>query len=403
MFNSLLETLQAEMEHELDAILQWWSDHTQDPLNGGFYGKIDGHNQLVPSSDKGVILNTRILWTFSAAARLTGQSKFQSIAQRAYDYLCNHFIDTLHGGLYWMLNHTGDPIDRKKQIYAQSFAIYGMSEYFLLTKEQKALNIALDLFQLIEKHSYDTKYGGYLEAFTQEWQLIDDLRLSDKDANEVKTMNTHLHILEAYTNLYRAAPNEQINQALRKLISCHIDKFIDAETGHLKLFFDEQWTSKSDAISYGHDIECSWLLLEAAEVLGDTALIDAVKKITLKMAEATLHEGRKADGSVIYEKDGAHYDLEKHWWVQAEAVVGFYNAYQMTNDTTYLNAAIDCWAFIKSYIIDKDKKEWHWSIREDGSVNKEEDKAGPWKAPYHNGRMCMEIIHRISSLNQNLK
>jgi len=402
MANIKLTNFKIEMEEELTSILSWWTEKMVDKTNGGFYGKIDGHNQLRPNADKGVILNTRILWSFSAAAILIKKSEYKNIAQRAFEYLEKHFIDNKNGGLFWMLDFKGNPIQTKKQIYAQAFGIYGFSEYYHLTKNKKAIELAIQLFEAIENYSFDKNHGGYFEAFTENWQPIEDLRLSEKDANEAKTMNTHLHILEAYTNLYLVFPSIKVGKALRGLIECFLEQFIvekpypsGRQFKHLHLFFDEKWNSKSNAISYGHDIECSWLLQEAAEVLDDDFLLQKVKLVALEMAEVTLGNGFDESGGIMYERENTHFDKEKHWWVQAEAVVGFFNAYEISKEEKFLDASLQCWNFIKKYILDKENGEWVWSIFPDGKINQKEDKVGAWKAPYHNGRMGLEILKRM--------
>ncbi len=392
---ALLAELKREMKTELDAILQWWAKNMVDEVNGGFYGKIDAGNQLQDQADKGVVLNTRILWAFAAAANLTENKQYEMIAHRAFAYIVQFFYDKEDGGLFWMLNFQGQPTQTKKQIYAQAFGIYAFSEYYALTKKQKALDLAIALFQAIEQHSLDKVNNGYFEAYTRDWQPLDDLRLSEKDANEAKTMNSHLHILEAYTNLFRVHPTEEISTALQNLIECFLSQFIDPGTYHLHLFFDEQWQLKSPAISYGHDIECSWLLYEAAEVLGNEKIISKVKHVALKMAKAVLQNGIDESGGVYYEKTKAHLDREKHWWAQAEAIVGFFNAFQLEEDPIYLQTTYDIWNFTKTHIQDQQNGEWHWSLLANGCVNQKQDKAGPWKAPYHNGRMCMELLKRV--------
>jgi len=396
--NHTLLLLKKEMLEERHSILHWWIVKMTDWVNGGFYGKIDAHQQLHPLADKGVILNTRILWTFSAAANSCKNEQYQEIADRAFNYLKQYFLDEKNGGLFWMLDYKGIPTQTRKQIYAQAFGIYGLTEYYHLTKNETAIQLALDLFEQIEKHSLDKLDGGYFEAFTETWQPIEDLRLSEKDANEAKTMNTHLHILEAYTNLYRVYPNKQIAVALRRLIECFLEKFVNADNHHLFLFFDEKWVSKSEAISFGHDIEASWLLYEAAEILGDEAILNIVEKRSLEMAGVTLNEGFDHTGGIMYEQIKDHFDKEKHWWVQAEAVIGFYNAFEISKEEKFLKAATNTWEFIKNHILDKEHGEWIWSILENGTINTDEDKAGAWKAPYHNGRMCMEILKRVSGV-----
>lgn len=318
------------------------------------------------------------------------------IAKRAKDYLLDYFYDKENGGIYWLLDYKGNPIETKKQIYAQGFAIYGLSEYYRATQDKEALEYAIKLYKTIEAHSFDIENNGYLEAFTKDWQLIEDMRLSEKDANEQKTMNTHLHVLEPYTNLYRIWKDDSLKKQLKNMIELFLEKFINLKTNHLHLFFDTKWNSKSNIVSYGHDIEASWLLYEAALVLNDHETFEKVKAVVPHIVKAS-KEGLQQDGSMVYEKNNrtGHVDTERHWWVQAEAVIGFVNHYQYYNDEDSLNNALACWKYIKSNLIDWENGEWFWSVFEDGTVNKKDDKAGLWKCPYHNSRMCLEIIKRF--------
>ena len=305
-------------------------------------------------------------------------------------------IDPGHGGVYWSLNADGSPLDTKKQIYALGFAIYGLSEYARATADPEALDYAVRLFRTIEQHSFDRERNGYVEAFTRDWQPIADMRLSDKDANTSKTMNTHLHILEPYTNLFRVWPDAQLEAQLRNLVALFTTRILDPATHHLGLFFDDGWHVQGDAISYGHDIEASWLLHEAALVLDDPELLRQVGPTVVRIAQAA-DEGLNPDGSMVYERfpGRGHTDRELHWWVQAESVVGHANLYQHFADEAALDVAARCWQFIRSKLIDREHGEWHWSILPDGTVNRRDDKAGFWKCPYHNGRMCMELIERF--------
>ncbi len=389
-----IRTLKQEMQEVLTTnILPYWMNRMPDNVNGGFYGRITGTETLVPEAEKGAVLNARLLWTFSSAYRLLGNAEYYEAATRAKDYLLCHFYDTEYGGIYWSVDYLGHPLDTKKQIYAIGFAIYGLSEYYRATGDEEALQYAIRLFQDIEAHSFDKVKNGYCEALTRDWQEIADMRLSEKDANERKTMNTHLHILEPYTNLYRVWKDERLVRQLRNLIHLFADRILDAESGHLQLFFDDDWTSKYNIVSYGHDIEASWLLHEAALELGDAEVLAKIEPLVKKIAEAAA-EGFTPEGGMIYEKniDTGHVDADRHWWVQAETVVGYYNLYRFFGDEAALQKAVACWAFIKQHIIDKENGEWYWSLRADGSVNHIDDKAGFWKCPYHNGRMCMEIM-----------
>lgn len=391
-----LAELKLELQQELQAILNFWIQHTIDEQQGGFYGRLSNDNNRYDDAPKGCVLNARILWTFSAAASLTNDWQYAKMANRAFAYIRDHFVDNEYGGVYWSVTSTGEMLDPKKQVYALAFVVYACSEYFMAMHNEPAKQLAIDLYHLIQEKSFDTVHGGYFEAFARNWQPIDDLRLSDKDANEKKTMNTHLHVLEAYTCLYRIWPNDQLKHHIKLLIANFADHIVDAHTGHLHLFFDEQWHIKSGTISYGHDIEASWLLLKAAEVIGDEDLIEKMKTLAIKIADAVII-GVDTDGGLWYEYEAVHNKLikEKHWWPQAEALVGFYNAWQVSGRHEFLQLAINTWAFIKQYIRDNKNGEWFWGVLEDHTVMPGQDKVGLWKCPYHNGRACMELIRRV--------
>lgn len=393
-----LQNLRTEMCEELTSnILPFWINRMMDEANGGFYGRITGEEVIMPQAEKGAILNARILWTFSSAYRLLKKEEYLAAATRAKRYIIDHFYDEEFGGVYWSVDYQGRPLDTKKQIYALGFAIYGLSEYHRATGDEEALDYAIRLFESIEQHSFDPVKNGYCEALTRKWGEMADMRLSAKDENERKTMNTHLHILEPYTNLFRIWKDERLEKQLRNLIELFTDKILNIKTGHLELFFNDDWVSKYRIVSYGHDIEASWLLHEAALVLGDEAVLARVEPLVEYIAAAAA-EGLTADGSMIYETfiDKDHTDTDRHWWVQAENVVGHVNLYQHFDDEVSLQKAFRCWEFIKQHLVDRKNGEWHWSVRADGTVNTEDDKAGFWKCPYHNGRMCMEIIERFS-------
>ena len=398
MDNNKLLTFKKEMQDVLTGnILPFWINNMVDRENGGFYGRIDGHGNLHAEAEKGGILNVRILWTFSAAYRVLGKPEYLEMATRAKDYIIAHFIDHEYGGTYWSLDYKGNPKDTKKQFYAIGFMIYGLSEYVRATGDKEALDYAIQLFECIEEHSLDVIYNGYIEACTREWGEIADMRLSDLDANYPKSQNTHLHIIEPYANLYRVWKDERLEKALRNMINIFTDKILNPETNHLDLFFEKDWTRGAGHLeSYGHDIECSWLMHEAALVLGDAEVLKKVEEIVPLVAKAS-EKGLNPDGSMIHEAnlDTGHVDDDLHWWVQAEAVVGFYNIYQHFGDESALDKSLQCWQYIKDNLIDYEGGEWYWSRRPDGTLNLDDDKAGFWKCPYHNGRMCLEIIERI--------
>ncbi|MEH0153282.1 AGE family epimerase/isomerase [Limibacter armeniacum] len=387
------------IEKELkDNILQFWLKYTIDKESGGFYGYISYDNQVKRFAPKGAVLNARILWTFAEAYQHFKQPEYLQAAKRAFDYIRQYFIDEEYGGVYWMVDHQGNPLETKKQVYAVAFTIYAFAAYYKATNDNTALMDALTLFNDLEKYAFDSIKGGYYEAFSREWELLEDLRLSDKDANEAKTMNTHLHVLEAYTTLYEVSKDRQVKRQLEHLIALFEEKIIN-ENAHFNLFFDENWVLKSSAVSYGHDIEGSWLLEEAARALEDQPTLERIRKTSLKMASVTLEEGLDQNGAVLNELHGdGTLDDELHWWPQAEGTVGFLNAYQLSSDPKYLDAAFRLWDFIQGRLINKEYGEWYWRVDANGIPNLNDEKVGPWKCPYHNGRACLELLYRIKQL-----
>ena len=424
-----IKILRKEMQDVVESnILRFWQDKMVDREHGGFYGRVDAQEVLHKDAEKGAILNARILWTFSAAYRVLRKPEYLEMATYAKEYFIEHFIDKEYGGVYWSLDYLGNPLNTRKQFYAIGFALYGMSEYARATGDREALECALQLYSCIEEHALDHQYNGYIEAMTRDWQPIADMRLSELDANFPKSQNTHLHIIEPYANLYRClselraaescdyvpvigsvlpvnvtVPQETINSveaSLRNIINIFTDKILNPETHHLDLFFEMDWTRGAGHLeSYGHDIECSWLMHEAALVLGDRDVLDKVEPIVRIVAQASA-KGLRPDGSMIHEAnlDTGHVDDDLHWWVQAENVVGWFNLYQYFHDEDALDKAVRCWQYIKDQLIDYEHGEWHWSRHPDGSLNTVDDKAGFWKCPYHNSRMCLEIIERTEGM-----
>ena len=388
-----LDRLAAELERHLqEVILPFWTDRMQDG-RGGFHGRITGENNLDAAAPRGAILYSRILWTFSAAYRALGRPEYLECATRAKEWLLGHFYDEQYGGVYWEVTADGTPLDTRKQFYALGFALYGLSEYHRATGDREALEQAVRLFETIERHAFDNARNGYIEAAARDWSPIEDMRLSDKDDNTPKTMNTHLHILEPYTNLYRVWPDARLRERLENLVGIFLDRIESPMTHHLGLFFDNDWHETSrNVYSYGHDIEASWLLLEAAQAIGEDELTERVKRHSRRIADAAL-EGYQSDGSLIYEHraDGS-LDRERHWWVQAECVVGLMWLYTYHGIGEALAQAEKTWEYIRTHLVDTAGGEWFWSIREDGSVNRTDDKAGFWKCPYHNSRMCLEAM-----------
>lgn len=389
-----------QFENELtDNILNYWVKEVYDTSRRTFFGRITNDGKKFPEAPLSAVFTTRVLWTFSAAHRFYPTAIYRKMADEAFRILIEAFWDNENGGIYWSVFPDGRPEDTKKQFYAEAFFIYALSEYWLAFKNEKAKQLAISMFMLMEKYAFDAEFGGYIEANTADWKETTDQRLSPKDLDVKKSMNTHLHILEAYTNLYRIHKVEEVERKVEHLLRVFLDKILDEETGHLILFFDKDWTVRSEIDSYGHDIEATWLMYEAAEVLGKKEIIEEVEHVAIKMSEVAIKEGLAPHGGMYYEKAEGHLQEQFDWWPQAEAVVGFFSAWQITSDEIYLEYAKKSWKFIQNNIVDKKNGEWFWGV--DSNLNPlKTDKVSPWKAPYHNGRMCMEMIRRIEMIQK---
>jgi mannobiose 2-epimerase len=391
-----VQDLRQKVEAELlSNILPFWLKHSIDDEYGGFRGQIANDLTFDPHAAKGLILNARILWTFSKAFSVYHGPAYLAAARRAYEYLVHFFRDAKFGGLFWMLDFEGRPIDTKKRIYGQAFTIYALAEYAHASGDSDAITRALRLVERIESTAHDPLRGGYFEVCERDWTLAADQRLSDVDLDEKRSMNTHLHLLEAYAALLRVHEDATVRLRLRELIEIFLHRIIDPTTRHFILFFDERWRPRSKKISFGHDIEGSWLLCEAAEVLGDPVLLTRVRKVAIEMAQAVYEQGIDADGGLLYEADSTGIiDANRHWWPQAEAVVGFLNAAQLSGQPHFHRAAEQSWAFIEEHIIDHEHGEWFSLAPQSSADSAGDEKVGPWKCPYHNSRACFEVMQR---------
>ncbi|MBA4849977.1 AGE family epimerase/isomerase [Emticicia sp. BO119] len=389
-----LKTFRSEVETELNNILNFWITNAIDKEHGGFYGKITADDKIVKDAEKGLVLNSRILWTFSAAYLYQPIPIYREVAKRAYDYLLEHFWDKKNSGGYWSVDYQGNPKEIHKQIYGQGFMLYGFSEYYRAFHDRQALDKAIELFQILEHVAFDPKHGGYYEVTTADWKIIQDNVITQGKQDQKKSMNTHLHIIEPFTNLYRVWKNEHLAKQIKGLLGNFIEHIVDRNTFTQHLFFDDDWTVKSDIVSFGHDIESSWLLVEAAEVLGDKKRLEQIRRLAVQIARAS-EKGLDTDGGMFNEQDNHHLNKEKHWWVQAEAMVGFLNAYEISKQKEFLDHSVASWNFIKKSLITT-SGEWYWGIDENNKPMLRHDKAGFWKCPYHNARACMEVIRRLS-------
>lgn len=396
-------SLKNEVRTELmQRIVPFWMK-LRDDEHGGYYGYMDFDLNVDKTYEKGCILNSRILWFFSNAYLVSKDEKLLKEADHAYQFMRDCCEDKENGGVFWSVTYDGKVSDSTKHTYNQAFAIYALSTYYDASGCTEALEFARKLFHIIETTCTDS--FGYLESFTGDWKPEDNDKLSENGLLADKTMNTLLHVLEAYTELYRVAPEEEVGSALRKILVAFKDKVYNSKTKRLEVFFDAKMDTISDLYSYGHDIEASWLLDRACDVLGKEALTEQTKQYTTVIAsevykEALDHgnETGRAAGETAMNNEcfKGEVDTTRVWWVQAEAMVGFYNCYQKTGEEKYKKISEDLWEYIKKYIIDKrEGSEWFWDLDRAGEPASRKPIVEPWKCPYHNGRACMEMMRRI--------
>jgi mannobiose 2-epimerase len=390
-------SLRSRMETELrEDILPFWIQYSVDPVHGGFVGALTNQRAVHNEVPRTGILCARILWTYSAAYNRLQQPELLSMALKAFTYLTGPFWDENYGGIYWSIDAAGQPVMDRKHTYTQAFAIYGLSEYYRASQDPEALRLAQELFGLVEGHAHEPVHGGYIEGSRRDWSELDDMRLSDREINCRKSMNTLLHVMEAYTSLLQTWDNTTLRQRLTALVRIFLNRVIDPQTHHFRLFFDDAWNSLGAHDSYGHDIEGSWLLVEAAETLGDGVLLAEARTAALSMAAAVLAEGISERGFVIYEgyPDGSKM-TEQHWWAQAEGVVGFYHAYQLSGKPVYAQTAQRIWEYIETHFFDREYGEWFKVLDAQAKPVQSQWKVGPWECPYHTARACLEMMKRL--------
>ncbi len=385
--------LKVEVTKELtNHILPFWMK-LKDVTFGGVYGLVDFNLDVDKKADKGGIITSRLLWTFSAAYRITKNEAYLEMAHHLYDFLESKLYDHEFGGLYWMVDYKGNPVDTRKHVYTQSFGIYALSEYYRVSQNETALKMAVKLFYLVEDKGFNNELNAYKEEFDREWNEIPNEMLSENGVMADITMNTHIHVLEAYTTLYKARPAAEVKERLENLLSILYGKMYDRETGFLGVFFDRSWNKLIDLKSFGHDIEASWLVDETLKAIGSDK--PEYGKMLADIAYNIADYAIQPDGSLINEEEQGKLDPTRVWWVQAEAMVGFLNAYEHTGDTRFTELAEQTWEYTKNNVIDnREKGEWFWSVGPDGTPSKR-NIADPWKGPYHNARCCIEIIERV--------
>jgi mannobiose 2-epimerase len=381
----------------VENILPFWEKHMVDNEFGGFYGCADNDLSIDKTADKGCILTSHILWTFSAAYLDFNDKNHLKTAKHAFRFLQDAFYDRMHGGLYFTVDYKGCPANRQKLIYAISSGINGLSEFYKATGNSESISMAVELFELVEKNSFDNANGGYFSTFSEDWRPSDQIKPGTKDINAAKSTNTHLNILDAYINMYRVVPGELLKEKLTGLVCLILEKMYDESNGQLKLYFTKDWKPVSDVVSFGCSITGSRLIYKAAEIINDKKLRDLARNASLKIAEAVYEQGFDKVMGGIYKHILSLYDVDfnKDWWAQAEAVSGFLSAYILSGDKKFSDALLKTWEFIDKYIIDHLHGEWFSSVTRIGNPIMDLPKADIWKTPYHNGRLCLEYLSAV--------
>ncbi|MEE4217573.1 MAG: AGE family epimerase/isomerase [Xanthomonadales bacterium] len=386
--------IRRELENELQAIASWWLSHVVDTKHIKIAGEVSNRNKKKRFAGKSLVFVARLTWFFSTLYRHDARPEYQQAAGVGYRLLLGRFLDPVHGGMYWSLDWRHRPNARKKQAYGQAFAIHALSEYYMAFADPEALDAACKLVTLLEEYVRDAGCGGYLEARTEDWSAMEGECIDGFDAD--KTMNTHLHILEAYSSFCRAKPDADFTCILGDLVALFIDRFTRPGGDHLVQHYSQDWKEVPAAISFGHDIEASWLIPEAAATVADTTLQELARKSAIRLARGVLANGVDEFGGISRElRGGGLRDSSREWWAQAEAMVGFMNAWQLSGEKKFLETSFNCWRFIRDHHIDPHHGEWRWYSSLDRKAGKIY-KAGAWKAPYHNGRALLEMIRRLS-------
>ena len=403
------ETWAKRLRNEIELnVLPWWQREMFAADDGRVLGGRSNDGTLLNELPRSAVLGTRLLWTFaSAQVRLGPDAARAQAAQRAWDWLRGPLTDAEHGGVFWSVDAQGKPLADHKQTYAQAFAIYALTACHAWQCTEKhgptptmtaPLQQAIELFKLLETHASDAVDGGFFEGCTRSWQLLPGAKLSAQEPPAPKSMNTMLHVLEAYTELLRVYPKVRVAARLRELVELFLTRLWLPQQRCFGLFFTSDWQNLTPQVSWGHDIEAAWLLTRACDVLNDLALSQRAKARAVEVADAVLARGMSADGRIhgAGRFDGTVTDTRSHWWCQAEAMVGFWDAYQLSGDARHADAAQRAWGHIERHHIDRVGGDWFKVLDEQGAPLNDTPKAGPWECPYHHGRACLEMMERLS-------
>lgn len=383
-------------EHLISDIIPFW-ENLKDETYGGFYGYMDYDLKVDQKAVKGCILNSRITWFFANAYTLLGEAELLTYARHGYEFLKNYCMDKEKGGVFWSVTYDGKPEDTTKHTYNQAFSIYALSSYYEASGDEEALILAKQLMEIIEERC--TNENGYMEAFDREFKPVENDKLSENGVIAEKTMNTLLHVFEAYTELYRVSKDARVKERLEWMMDLMAERIYNPALHRQEVFFDNDYHSLIDLHSYGHDIETAWLIDRGVEVLEEESYKKKMTPITRTLTER-IYEVAFDGHSLANECENGVVNQHRIWWVQAETVVGFLNGYQKDRShREYLEAAKSQWQFIKDHVIDKRKgSEWFWEVNPDGTPILGRPIVEPWKCPYHNGRMCFEVLKRAKIL-----
>lgn len=380
--------------HLTQKLLPFW-EKLKDEENGGFYGLITSDLVLHKDGEKGCILNNRILWFFSNAYLVLKDETLKAYADQAYLFLRDKCLDKDRGGVYWAITYDGKPLDTMKHTYNQAFAVYALSSYYRAFGNQEAIKIAAGLVDTIETKCFDE--GGYLEALDINFAPALNDKTSENGIIAERTMNTLLHVMEAYTEYFLATGDQKVGKKLEWILDLFAEKLYNPKLHRMEVFFDRDMNSLIDLHSFGHDIETAWLMERTLNILKNQEYVEKMTPI-IRDLENQIYNEAYSHHSLANESENGKVDESRIWWVQAESIVGFYNAYQKTGEMKYLKAAEDIWEFTKSKVVDsREGSEWFWRIDVDGNPDMGEAMVDPWKCPYHNGRMCMEIMTRANA------
>ncbi|WP_407371713.1 AGE family epimerase/isomerase [Carnobacterium sp.] len=392
------------LENQLmSKVLPFWLSQ-QDNVNGGFYGKLSIDLKSYPLAPKGGVMMSRFLWTFSHSYETMKKDEYKLAADHAYRFMLDTLWDMKYGGIFWLVDAEGKPVNLIKHVYAQSFAIYGLSEYAKINPDSDALEYAKKLYLLIEEHAYNPTTLGYEEEFDQVWKKKPLSQVASQNSKVRYTTNTHLHLLEAYTNLYTVWPNEALLEKIQHLLKLFTTRIFHP-AGYCQQEFDQNWNSVIPEVSYGHDIETSWLLDETLEHCKINDELDKeVRDMTASLAAYCYENGLDETGWMINHADGSHLDQTKVWWVEAEAIIGLYHAFQQSGNLEYRKAALKLIQLVQqNFVDDRPGSEWYSRLDKNNQLlsvflkngNSEENISDIWKGPYHTVRFYLEMIKRL--------